>query len=176
MTDSVAWDEKYRQVKERYNQLKIIRHTAVQADIDNIKEKFKEHIQTHNQTCQEIKEENLLLTKEISDIKSVQEKIIKLRSEVKLLKERLKYNDSILNVALDYNFLVVKCIGKSHYRFYGNDENDNNVIFEIRKDPRPFMYYPIAIPDTVPFQIFNSTYQIQNLREFFDILAPNMNK
>lgn len=164
MTDNLSWREKYNQVKVRFNQLYNIRVSAVQADINNLVEKIKEHQIAQESVIKEIKEENEWLSKEIRDINSAQESISQYKQSIGYLKKQLRVIDTILNTVLDYSFLVVKCIGQNHYRIHCVDNDD--IVFELYKGPKSTIYHPIKIPSSQIFFRFKQEVQVPDLKVF----------
>lgn len=174
MTDNLSWKEKFNQVRVRYNQLYNVRHSAVQADINDLIRKIKEHQKAQESVINEINEENKFLKKEINDINSAQRSISQLKLNIDCLKNKLRVVDTILNTVLEYRFLVVKCIGQNHYRIHCVDNDD--IVFELKKGPKSTEYHPIKIPSSQLFFRFKQEVQVPDLRVFCNELQIVLNQ
>lgn len=168
MADKQNWEEKYKQVKLRYDQLCNVRFTAVESDIIDLKKKIQEHYDAQMASVNEIIAENKSLKKEIKEIKSAQDGINYLKQIVEDQKSQLRIIDTILLTVLDYRFLNVRCVGPSHYRL--NCVNNDNIVFELYKGQRAIIYRPIKIPNSQIFIRFQNEVQVPDLKIFCDDL------
>lgn len=151
----VNWLEKYNILKKNYDRVVQVRQTLVKKDIEDLKEKIREHerilqrdideINTHNRNLESIKDEVLYFKKEIPILKE----------KIDTLKREIIQKDSILGVLINYKRFNIRCFNHDAY-VIRIDLLDEIKEFRIVKDKNTIIYKPtVGIGTEAPERIRN---------------------
>ena len=143
----IDYKAKAEEMKELYTELRNLRIDSVKIDIEDLKEKIKEHKKIHQLSIEEIRKYNLSLENKIHESKNVKNSLTSLQSSILKSKRELSLKDPTLAKVFSYDSLHLLDKNKNNY-LIGKGKNDE-FQFVLTKTNSGYTYQGYHVPHDI---------------------------
>lgn len=115
-SSDVNWEEKYHNIKKRYQNLVDVRKTSAKNDCIELQNIINQHQVVHNSCVQELKRQNEDLEIVYKDIQNGEQRNEKRLLSIKKLEEEISSKDHTIGMILKFPSLSVQYLEKHKYK------------------------------------------------------------
>ena len=155
---SIDWELKYRNIKKKYKELVNIRRDSAKLDCEDISRKIQEHQTVHQQSIQELQEQNKQLELIAQDVEKGLRGIEKRQKNIKKLEQEISQRDSTIAMLLKYPIFSIEYLSKFKYRVRIGKFSSWVFVLTFLNQKNGFEYRPEIYPQPCPEDCFQKTF------------------